>query len=251
MRIKTDRTNQILEVLTREKKIEVADLAEKIGVSRVTIRKDLDELEKKGIIQRERGYALLKSENDLNNRIAYHYEQKQVIARRAVDFIRDGDTLMIENGSCCALLAEALAQTRKNLTIITNSAFIADYIRGSSGFQILLLGGIYQQDSQVMVGPLVNDCVKNFYVDYFFIGTDGYSSRRGFTNRDQLRAQAVRDMARQAEHVIILTESEKFERKGVVPLNLGSQITAVVTDDRLPDPVKADLESMHIQVLIA
>lgn len=69
---------------------------------------------------------------------------------------------MIESGSCCALLADTLTQLHKDLTIITNSAFIAEYIRGKSNFQIILLGGIYQQDSQVMVGPMVQECVSNF-----------------------------------------------------------------------------------------
>ena len=86
---------------------------------------------------------------------------------------------MIENGSCCALLADTLTATKKDLTIITNSAFIAEYIRGKSNFQINLLGGIYQQDSQVMVGPMILQCVENFFVDRFFIGTDGYSTKTG------------------------------------------------------------------------
>ena len=127
---------------------------------------------------------------------------------------------MIENGSCCALLADTLTATKKDLTIITNSAFIAEYIRGKSNFQIILLGGIYQQDSQVMVGPMVQECVSNFFVDYFFIGTDGYDSRIGFSNRDQMRAQAVRDMSHQAEQIVVLTESDKFSKRGVVPLIL-------------------------------
>ena len=180
------RTNRILEFLTAEKKIEVSLLAEKLGVSQVTVRKDLDELERQGIIVREHGSACLRSTDNLHGRIAYHYEAKQKIAKCAAKLISDGDTLMIESGSCCALLAEELTSSKKDLTIITNSAFIADYIRGKSNFQIVLLGGIYQQDSQVLVGPMIRQCVENFFVNYFFIGTDGYSRRTGFTNRDQI-----------------------------------------------------------------
>ena len=162
------RTNRILEFLTAEKKIEVSLLAEKLGVSQVTVRKDLDELERQGIIVREHGSACLRSTDNLHGRIAYHYEAKQKIAKCAAKLISDGDTLMIESGSCCALLAEELTSSKKDLTIITNSAFIADYIRGKSNFQIVLLGGIYQQDSQVLVGPMIRQCVENFFVKYFF-----------------------------------------------------------------------------------
>ena len=246
-----NRGNKILELLTKDNKIEVSHLAEELGVSQVTMRKDLDTLESKGVIKREPGFALLCSTDDINGRIAYHYEEKRKIAQKAAGLVSNGDTIMIENGSCCALLADTLTTTKKDLTIITNSAFIAEYIRGKSNFQINLLGGIYQQDSQVMVGPMILQCVENFFVDRFFIGTDGYSTKMGFTNQDQMRAQAVRDMARQAEEVIVLTESEKFSKRGIVPLNLKDQIKAVITDSEIDSFYEAELISKRIQVIKA
>ena len=246
-----NRDNKILELLTKNNKIEVSLLAEELCVSQVTMRKDLDELESKGIIKREHGFALLCSADDINGRIAYHYEEKRKIAEKAAELISNGDTIMIENGSCCALLADTLTATKKDLTIITNSAFIAEYIRGKSNFQINLLGGIYQQDSQVMVGPMILQCVENFFVDRFFIGTDGYSTKMGFTNQDQMRAQAVRDMARQAEEVLVLTESEKFSKRGIVPLNLKDQVKAVITDSEIDSFYEAELISKRIQVIKA
>lgn len=99
-----NRTNRILELLTQEKRLEVSLLSEKLGVSQVTVRKDLDALEARGIIKREHGFALLRSEDDINGRIAYHYEEKRKIAARAAELVRSGDTVMIESGSCCALL---------------------------------------------------------------------------------------------------------------------------------------------------
>ena len=103
-----NRTNKILELLTSEKRIEVSQLAEYLGVSQVTIRKDLDALEAKGIIKREHGHAVLCSTDDINGRIAYHYEEKKKIALKATELVHEGDTIMIESGSCCALLADTL-----------------------------------------------------------------------------------------------------------------------------------------------
>lgn len=248
MRRKTDRSSQILEVLTREQKIEVAQLSQLLGVSQVTVRKDLDELEHRGIIRREHGFAVLHNGDDLSARLAYHYAQKERIAAQSAELVRDGETLMIENGSCCALLADALCRTRKDLTILTNSAFIASYIRGFQTAQVVLFGGIYQPEAQVMVGPMVRQCAENFWVDKFFIGVDGWSERMGFTNRDQLRAQAVRDMARQAEHVIVLTESEKFALSGTVPLNLKTPVHMVFTDGNLDQAAAELLQSSGVQV---
>lgn len=246
-----NRTNKILELLTQENKIEVSILSEKLGVSQVTIRKDLDDLESRGIIKREHGYALLCSADDINGRIAYHYEEKRQIAKKAAELVHDGDTIMIESGSCCALLADELTLSRKDLTIITNSAFIAGYVRGKSNFQIVLLGGIYQQDAQVMVGPMIRQCAGNFFVDLFFIGTDGYTPQTGFTNKDQMRAQAVRDMAAQAEQVVVLTESDKFSKHGTVPLNLEGRIKTAITDQAISDDMKVEMETRGIEVLVS
>ena len=263
MRRKEDRTSQILELLVKEKKIEVSELSAHLGVSQVTVRKDLDAMEAQGLITREHGFAVLSSTDDIKGRLAYHYEEKKKIALRAAELVKDGDTIMIESGSCCkdgdtimiesgsccALLAATLAELRTGITIITNSAFIADYIRRSSDFQIILLGGIYQQDAQVMVGPMVRQCAENFWVDRFFIGVDGWSARAGFTNQDQMRAQAVRDMAKQADRIIVLTESEKFDRHGTVPLNLKDQVKVVITDQNIEEQIVTELTARGIEVL--
>lgn len=232
MRRKADRSSDILSLLTNASgaQMDVADLARSLGVSQVTIRKDLDALEARGILRREHGFAMLTNRSDLGCRMAYHYEAKRKIAKKAASLVKNGETLMIENGSCCALLAEVLTKTHSDLTIITNSAAIASHIHGLSNFQIILLGGIYQQDSQVLVGPMIASGVEDFYVDHFFIGTDGWSEETGFTNEDQLRAQAVRDMSRHAREVIVVTESEKFGAGGTIPLRIDDAITTVITD---------------------
>lgn len=243
------RTNRILEILTERTRVEVSQLADELGVSQVTMRKDLTELERRHLIRREHGFAVLRSPDNVEGRLAYHYEEKRAIAKRAAALVRDGATIMVESGSCCALLVAQLAAERREVTVITNSAFIAASVRDDPTIKVVLLGGIYQKDSQVMVGPMVRQCVEGFYVDLLFAGTDGFSARTGFTNSDQMRAQAVRDMAGHAEHAIILTESEKFNRHGTVPLALGETPVAVITDEDLSDEARTALATAGIEVL--
>ena len=100
-----------------------------------------------------------------------------------------------------------------------------------------------------MVGPMVRQCAENFWVERFFIGVDGWSARAGFTNQDQMRAQAVRDMARQADQVVVLTESEKFAGHGTVPLNLKDQVKTVITDQKIEDQTRTELTARGIEVL--
>lgn len=244
-----NRQARIIELLEEEKRIEVTRLSQLLKVSQVTIRKDLDVLETNGIVKREHGYAALNDSDDINLRLAYKFETKQKIAKAAADLVQDGQTVMIESGSSCALLAQELATTKKDITIITNSAFIAGYIRKISNVSIILLGGQYQNESQVMVGPLVAECVRNFFVDILFAGTDGYVSGNGFTGNDFMRAQAVRDMARQAREVVLVTDSSKFTKTGVVALVDLHQISKVITDQGIPENIKEELEQNQIQLI--
>ncbi|MCH3944128.1 MAG: DeoR/GlpR family DNA-binding transcription regulator [Atopobiaceae bacterium] len=239
----------ILDILTKEKKIEVSSLAATLGVSNVTMRKDLDALEAKGVIQREHGYALLGNPDDINGRLAFHYETKVAIAKKAAELVTNGDTIMIESGSCCALLAKVVVETKRDVTIVTNSAFIAAYVRENPNANCILLGGSYQNDAQVLVGPMVRACAESFLVERLFIGADGWIDEGGFTNSDHLRAEAVRDMAAQAEGVVVLTESDKFGRRGVVPLRLGKKPLTVITDDALDVTGRKALVSHGVKLL--
>lgn len=247
--MKNERENKILDLLTKQKKLEVAELSKMLGVSQVTIRKDLDLLEQKHIIKRVHGFAELNSADDINGRLAYHYETKKMLAEKASELIHDGDTVMIESGSCCALLALQLAKKKKNITIVTNSAFIAEYIRNEAGAQVVLLGGFYQPDSQCLIGPMIKENASYYNVEYFFVGTDGWSERTGFTNKDQMRAQAVRDMASSASKIVYLTESEKFNAAGTVPINVKKQSAMVITDSHISKNTQEILSSQEITII--
>lgn len=245
------RQSQILDLLAKNKKMEVTKLSELLNVSQVTIRKDLVILENSGIIVREHGYAKLNESDDINNRLARHYETKQKIAKLAVESIENGETVMIESGSCCALVAMEIAKSKKDVTLITNSAFIADYIRKIGSVKVILLGGEYQNESQVMVGPLTRKCVEAFFVDKLFIGTDGFTIETGFTGNDYMRSEAVKDMAKQASQVMIVTDSDKFSQKGVVNLIEIEKVACVYTDDKIPSIIEDYLNKCNIKVIKA
>lgn len=243
------RQSQILDLLTQNKKLKVTELSDVLNVSQVTIRKDLSALEDSGIIVREHGYAKLNESDDINNRLAYHYDIKQKIAEKAVESIEDGETVMIESGSCCALVALEIAKTKKDVTLITNSAFIADYIRKTGNVRIILLGGEYQEESQVMVGPITRKCAEGFFVDKLFVGTDGFTKETGFTGNDYMRSEAVKDMAKQASNVIIVTDSVKFQQKGVVSLLDTKKVSYVYTDSKIPEDAGEYLVENNIKVI--
>lgn len=243
----THRHTKLLEIVNDNKRIEVAKLAESLNVSQVTIRKDLDALEQKGLLRREHGFAVITSSDDINSRLAFNYDIKRKIARLASELVSDGETVIIESGSCCALLAEELAFNKKDITIITNSMFIASYIREGNA-KVVLLGGDYQPESQVVVGPLTRKCLKDFFVDKLFIGTDGYSSKIGFTGKNLMRTETVKAMAESANKIVILTESSKFSDRGVVSQFRAEEVNYLLTDANIPGDVLESLRKENVEV---
>ena len=239
----------LLESIVGAGRIAVAELAAIAHVSTVTIRKDLDDLEARGLIRRERGVAMLVSPDDPAGRLAYHYAEKVRIAAAAAATVNDGETVMIEAGSCCALLAEQISIQRTGITIVTNSAFIAQRLGAHPMVSTVLLGGEQQHDSRVLVGPMVELCARQFIVDRLFIGTDGFTPSLGFTARDYMRATAVRALASRAERVVVLTESEKLGGHGPVPLLDAHDVAALWTDSAAPDAQVDALTGAGVEVV--
>lgn len=157
-----ERCMRILDMVREAGSVEVSALAEALGVSAVTIRKDLAQLEKERLLRRQHGSAVQISSDDVAYRMAFDYGPKRRIAQRAAAMVQNGETVMIESGSTCALLAAELAEKRRDVTIVTNSAFIAGYVGRMPGAKTVLLGGNYDPDAQTATGPLVRVCAREF-----------------------------------------------------------------------------------------
>lgn len=247
----TERQSKLIKLVNIYQKIEVSRLAELLDVSQVTIRKDLDHLEDEGLLTREHGYALIKNANDINTRLTINYDTKLKVATKAAEMVSNGETVMLESGSTCALLAEQLAKLKKDVTIITNSAYIAIRIRELPIRKVILLGGEYQKEYQGMVGPLVRKCAKEFFVDKFFVGTDGFIPKAGFTCDDLMRVETMKYMENSANRTIILADSSKFSQKGVVVQSTFAEIDTLCTDSGVSQEVVDILTRNNIHVEIA
>ena len=244
------RQTEILSLVSQKKRVTVTELSAVLKVSEVTIRKDLTQLENDGLLRREHGYATIKNSDDISTRLLFNYDVKRRIAQKALESISDSETIMIESGSCCALLADEIVSNRRGTTVITNSVFVASFIRKKHGAHVILLGGDFQNESQVMVGPLVRQCAENFHVNKFFLGTDGFNER-GAMSDNLMRAEAVRDMRRCAEQAIILTESIKFSQIGVVPLLAYNDIDIIYTDSQITASAAQKILAESIQIIQA
>ncbi len=243
-----ERRMQILNDISENEKISVAELSDKYKVSQVTIRTDLKALESNGLIKRIHGGASSLSDERIDSRLNSNYEIKLLIAERAAEMVEPGETIIIESGSTNALLARKLAETR-DVTIVTNSYFIANFVRDYPRVKIVLLGGDYQPDSEVTVGPLARQALQSFYVDKLFIGSDGFSEQEGFTCNNMQRAEVASAMAKRAAKTIILTDSSKFSVRGVARQLPLSDVSMVITDEGITDAARRLITGNNIELI--
>lgn len=244
------RWSKIIEIVDEKKKVNVIDLANLLNVSEVTIRKDLTRLANSGILIREHGYALKKDDADIRNRMSAKFSTKSKIARKAMEMIGESETVMIGAGSTCALLAEEIAENKPKVTIITHSSYIAEHVTSVGNNTIILLGGVYQNNSQVNVGPLVDICAREFYVDKIFIGTDGFEKDVGFMGSDILRSEAIQTMSESARQTIMLTDSSKFQKRGIIVQFKPFDISALITDDGISQDLIDYFKRYRIQTIL-
>ena len=203
------RQNKILQMLGQNDQSSVNMLAEKLNVSSVTIRQDLNFLEGEGLLKRIHGGAVLKDADDLVNRLGVNYERKLRIARKLSSFVNEGETILIESGSVNVLLARELLKIKK-VTIITTNVYIARQFRKNEQANIIILGGIYQHDSETMVGKITKTCIDQINIDKAFIGIDGYNTDTGFMLRDLFRAEISSYIIQKAQDDFIVSDSSKF-----------------------------------------
>jgi len=242
-----DRCVKILDILSANKRIKIKLLAEVMDISLITLHKDLDSLEKRGIINCNHGYVCLEDSNNTGRRIAVSHSIKKKIAKAAAQIVEEDETVMLGTGSCCTLLAEELALAKKNVTIITNSVFTANYIC-KQNIKIILLGGYYQPESQVLVDPLTIQCGQAFFFEKYFMGTNGFISGYGFTGGDHLQVETAIELVKRSKNNFILTEAAKFYRHGAFNLIQLDKITGVYTDDTIPKDAETALINNNVML---
>lgn len=217
----------------------VSDLSKMTGVSEVTIRQDLNTLEKKSYLRRTHGFAVPLDSDDVETRMMNNYTVKRELADYAASLVSDGETVFIENGSCNALLARRLGE-QSGITIITVSSYIAHLLKDAL-CDVILLGGIYQKKSESVVGPLTRLYVQQVHFSKAFIGIDGWLPDTGFTGRDMMRSDVVNAVLEKGSEAIVLTDSSKFGAVHPYTLGVGSRFNRVITDAGIPADAQRQL----------
>jgi DeoR/GlpR family transcriptional regulator of sugar metabolism len=245
-----ERHKEILQLLQEQKEVSVNVLSQRLGVSGVTIRQDLSQLESQGLVKRVHGGAVLNDTDDISTRLVFHYNQKITIARKAASMVNDGETVLLEAGSTNAVLAKELTH-KKGLTIVTPNVFIARELREYYDVSVILLGGVYQHQSESLVGTLAKLCIDHLNFHKAFIGVDGFTPEAGFTGKDMMRAEIIAYIAQKSPQVFVVTDSSKFGKMELTRYFGAEDIDYVVTDEGIPLEERTFLEHAGVKVLIA
>jgi DeoR family transcriptional regulator of aga operon len=247
-----ERVQGILNILVTEKRVFINDLCKTFSTSAVTIRKDLDFMEKQGLLKRTHGGAIqykpLFHGLPLDEKAKLHAEEKERIANEAFKMIREGDVILLDSGSTTTQLARKM-KNAKGITAITNAVNIAVEL-ANCDFEVILMGGVLQKDSSTLVGPLAEESLMKISADKLFHGVDGIDYEIGLTTHDIVEANTSRVMMQRAGENILLVDSSKFGRRSLGVICQLKEVDKIITTKRMDKHELKKFTDLGVEVLI-
>lgn len=252
--LREERKRKISQFIEENKKATVTELSELFGVSESTIRRDLEELDEQGVIQRAHGGAVVVEraapEPPIIQRTTENEEKKKRIGEAAAELVRDGETVFLGSGTTTLEVARHLVH-RSNLTVITNALNIANLFAGKPNITVIVVGGLLRHSELSMIGHITEQALKELRADKVIMGMRAISIEEGLSNDYLPETMTDRTIIQSAPEVILVADHSKF---GKVSTALVAPITSVnkmVTDEGTPPQIVADLRAMGIEVIVA
>lgn len=253
-----ERKNEILALLEQENKVYVTDLGAKFNVSEVTIRKDLKELEDRGLLRRVHGgaervhHGRVAVESTLGELMVLHMEEKRAIAREAFSFVEHGDALLLDASTTTRELARLLAESDiKDLTIITPSLETAMGLYSRKDFQVILIGGIVRASLATCMGPLATDTLKSLHADKAFIGLNGIDPKVGLTTQNLMECEIKRTILESSTRSFVLADSSKFNTIALGVIGPVSSVDYIISDAKLSPNLRERIEEAGVEIVTA
>jgi DeoR family transcriptional regulator of aga operon len=248
-----ERRQHILGLIQRHGRVLVEELSQTLGISRITIRKDLDELQRRGFLQRTHGGALLPKtgtlfDPSLKEKEGQHSEEKERIALAAVKLVQEGQCVLLDSGTTTTAIARAL-KVFSRLTVITNAVNIAAEL-SNTDFEVIMTGGSLRKNSFSLVGPLAEEMLGEMHADILFLGVDGFDLEMGLTTPNMMESRVNRAMVKAASTVVTVCDSTKFNRQSLSKIVDVRSIHHVITDDRLPKGTADAIRKLNIQLTL-
>jgi DeoR family fructose operon transcriptional repressor len=252
------RRQAILDELAQRQAVRVTELSQAFGVSEVSVRRDLSHLERQGYLRRIHGGAVSvpNARAQLSQAISgasAHAAEKASIGRAAAELVRPGDRLLFDSGSTVLEVARHLPPDLResgNLTVITSSLPIVRELGPCKGIHLILLGGVFLPQYEVVVGPPTIAQLSGLHADKLFLGADGLTSAKGVTTANVLEAEVDRAAIEAASQVIIVADSSKIGLIGLTTIMPLDDVKKLITDAGAPAEFVGELRRQGAEVIL-
>ncbi len=246
------RRQRVLDEIQRRGGASLSELARLLGVSDMTIRRDVTSLEHEGLIERVYGGAMpVRRGNELAPALegTEQYPEKVAIAEIAAKMVKPGISIGITGGTTAVILARRLAKVG-GMTVVTNSMKVWNEIHASGSWDapVVITGGEFRTSSETFVGPTANAAIRSVYLDVLFLGVYGMDDVAGFTNVDISEAETNRTFVSRARRVVVLADHTKWRTTGLCTIAQLSDVDTVVTDDQY-DPNERQILQLAVKDL--
>ena len=243
----SSRQKKILQIIQKQKKALVAELARSFNMTEASIRLDLKSLEDMDYIKRFHGGARIVQQSNYNMRIATDQQVKRKIAGRAITYIEPRETLFLDSGTTVLMLAQALIEF-DDLTIVTNSIPIATQVGREQNNSVVLAGGSFNYAEQCCEGLMTEKFLDNFSASKAFIGADSVDVHKGLFSNGISMFGYVQKIIHNSKETVLLVDSSKFSKVGAIKICELQSLDIIITDEGIPDETHQELTDMGIQV---
>jgi DeoR/GlpR family transcriptional regulator of sugar metabolism len=228
----------------------VVELAQRLDVSEMTVRRDLAHLAREGKLIRVHGGALsVREEPPFAETAVERLAEKERIGRAAAGLVRDGQTIMIDIGTTTLQLARQLRH--RELTVITSSLAVLEELEPCDGIELIALGGLVRRNYRSLVGVLAEDMLRQLTADISFLGASGIRPDLSIMDTTMVEVPIKRGMIAAADRVVLLTDAAKFSMAGTVRVCGADELHALVTDAPGDDPAVRRLARAGVEVVHA
>ena len=251
---RTQRMQRVLELLESRDTVHVSELADEFEVSAVTVRHDLTELARQGLVARVRGgvRALQRGQSELafDVRLRLQSPEKRAIAKAAAAMVGDGESVALDSSTTAYYLALELRRKRE-LVVVTNGLLIAVALADSPGVNVLVTGGMFRLPAMSVVGDPAGDVLRSTRIDKGFLGARGISLDRGLLDLNPEEVQIKREMVGACEQVIGIFDKTKWHRSALLAFAPVERVDAIVTDSGAPADLVRGWRERGVEVTTA
>lgn len=248
-----ERKEKILEILSREGQVKVSELSRLFGISSITVRSDLADLEEQGLLFRTHGGAINSYKSycdmDLKQRLGTNQKAKQLISGAAAAMVQPHDTIMMNSGTTTLSVFRALSPQLK-INIVTNSITIALEAGGNPNFNVVLLGGFINAKYQFVYGDDAISQLKHYHADKLFLSVDGITAQAGLTTYYDREAELARQMLSQSKKKIVVADASKIGRTAFVNIAAATSADYLITESCAADKDELALLKKKIRKII-